>query len=111
MFDNWTQSQMAFIDTMIITAFKEYVHKEVPYLNICRLSQNLAIERDADMLQANVTSIWIFLLRKLKIISGHCGYNNYMAKECHRRIVEEYLVKQVYKNQMPKRAGSDGSRR
>lgn len=67
-FDNWTQSQMAFIDMMTNTEFKEYIHKEEHCLNTYSLSQSLSIEKDPDIVQANMAKIQIFFLRKQKII-------------------------------------------
>lgn len=49
MFGNRNQSQMALINIMIITEFKRHIREEA-YLNICKLSQNLAIERNTDTL-------------------------------------------------------------
>ena len=53
-FSVWIQGQMTFIDNMTIIEFKGRAREEAHRLNIFGLNQGLRIERDSDMVQANV---------------------------------------------------------
>lgn len=99
-FGNWIQGQMAFIDKMTITEFKDHVREEACHLNSCGLSE-ASVERDSDTVQANVAKR-IFPPKKggkpnIYPPCSHCGYLNHDEKDCYKRIAEEYFIKEARK--------------
>ena len=97
-FGNWIQSQLGFIDNISITDFKGRVREEARRLNLVGMGQGLGVE-DADTVQAN------FVRHKKPGKKyppcGTCGYTNHAETDCHKRIAEEYIAKQMRRQQNP----------
>jgi hypothetical protein len=111
MFGNWIQGQMAFIDQMTITEFKERVHEEAHRLNVCGLTQALSVERDPDTVQANIAKRIFFPKKGGKPQfppCSHCGYNKYTEQNYHKHIAKHYFAKEAQKAQNPKRGDGCG---
>ena len=104
-FGNWIQTQLGFIDSMSITDFKGRVREEARRLNLAGMGQGLGVE-DADTVQANFARH-----RKpgKKIYSpcGSCGYTNHAEANCHKRIAEEYIAKQMRRQQPGQQPGQN----
>src|SRR5271154_6422433 len=98
---------MIFVDKLSIIEFKGRVREEARRLNLTDLGQGLSVEiSDLDTVQANYARSnhqRIFPPRKINnnIFSfcRHCEYRNHFEQDCHKRIVEEYNVKQARKFQ------------
>ena len=93
------QSQMAFVDNLSITDFKGRVREEARRLNLAGLGTGLGFEENSDTVQANITRNnglpRFFPPKRPNITCGHCSYNGHSEQECHKRIAEEYIAKQV----------------
>ena len=114
-YSNWIQSQMAFIDKLLITEFKGHVREEARRLNLSGLGQGLGVENnDPDTIQANYarSNPRIFPPRKANnfLSCKHCGFQNHIEANCHKCSAEEYYAKQVKCSQNQKKGGGGGKK-